>query len=97
MATGWKAVRLKELQGAGRVLVTLGAQDAVSLEEQAACTARHMAGDWGDVDEEDAAQNDKNLDGRGQLMSVYNLGDKTLWIITDAAWNCTTLLLPEEY
>ena len=59
---------------------------------------RHMAGDWGDVDEEDKAANDQALTDGSRLLSAYRTAAaKKLWIITEADRSATTILLPEEY
>lgn len=59
---------------------------------------RHMAGDWGDVCEEDRQTNAEALVHGARVMSVYELGPtQRLWIITEADRSSTTLLLPEEY
>lgn len=59
---------------------------------------RHLAGDWGDCDDEDTRANDDALARGGRLFSVYHLNDGTkIWIITEADRSATTILLPEEY
>ncbi len=60
---------------------------------------RHIAGDWGDLDPEDAAQNHEGLlSGEGRLMSMYTLKDgEKIWIITEWDRSATTVLLPSEY
>jgi hypothetical protein len=63
------------------------------------CLTRHMAGDWGDLDEEDRAANDLAL-GRGtRLLSAYESvrHRRRLWIITEADRSATTMLWPEDY
>ena len=62
----------------------------------------HLAGDWGVVDADKAA-NDEALRDGSRLLSAYVLktGIK-IWIITEAADDdgkreVTTVLLPEEY
>tara|TARA_R110000824_G_scaffold136839_2_gene300692 strand:+ start:4625 stop:5038 length:414 start_codon:yes stop_codon:yes gene_type:complete len=60
--------------------------------------ARHSAGDWGDVCEEDAKINEAALKNDCQLMSVYKIDDSlSVWAITEADRSSTTLLLPEDY
>jgi hypothetical protein len=61
--------------------------------------ARHMRGDWGAVDEEDARANDRALLVGERLLSAYHLRDGTkLWVITEAdPRNSTCILLPEDY
>lgn len=65
--------------------------------------ARHVAGDWGDLDDEDKRLNDEALKDGSRLLSAYNLRTGVrVWVITDAADDsgnraATTILLPEEY
>jgi len=59
--------------------------------------SRHLRGDWGDIDEEDWAQNDAALDQGLRLFSVYKLQAGTLWIITEADRSSTCVLLPSDY
>ena len=67
--------------------------------------ARHLAGDWGIVDDDDKTANEEALRDGSRLLSAYLLDDiqKTkIWIITEAVNDrghreATTLLLPDEY
>ena len=61
--------------------------------------ARHAAGDWGEVDAEDAAANEYAVQHSLRLLSAYRLpeGAGRLWLITEADRSTTTLLLPDEY
>lgn len=66
------------------------------------CIRRHLAGDWGDIDNEDRGLNEEGLKYGNRLLSVYKTEQETLWIITEAVGNdgkreSTTLLLPSEY
>ena len=59
---------------------------------------RHAAGDWGEVDAHDKAENEYSLQQGFRLLAAYRLADGTkIWIITEADRSATTLLLPEEY
>jgi hypothetical protein len=59
---------------------------------------RHAAGDWGEVDAHDKAENEYSLQHGFRLLSAYRLADGTkIWIITEADRSSTTILLPEEY
>lgn len=59
---------------------------------------RHLAGDWGDVDEHDRRENELSLIHRFRLLSAYTLTSGTkIWVITEADLSVTTVLLPEEY
>jgi hypothetical protein len=80
----------------GRVVVTPGAA-ALDPEGLARSLIRHMEGDWGKVCEEDKALNDEALKDGSRVLSSYDIGGTTLWIITEADRSVTTFLLPEEY
>ncbi len=58
---------------------------------------RHLTGDWGKVCKEDAAENDFSVKNGFRILSSYDVGSETLWIITEADRSVTTLLLPEDY
>ena len=81
----------------GQLVMTPGAQTTFDEKTRAECLQRHAKGDWGDLDDEDKRSNDQSIRSGGRLMSSYDLGDKQLWIITEADRTVTTLLLPEEY
>ena len=84
----------------GRLLSTPGALDAftASGDEPLPYLARHAAGDWGDLGDEDKALNDRAVAGGGRIFSAYRLSDGTkVWLITEADRSATTFLLPEEY
>lgn len=59
---------------------------------------RHLAGDWGDLDNEDKHANDQAVTHGSRVFSSYILetGDK-VWVITEADRSSTCLLLPEDY
>ena len=73
----------------------------------ARCVTRHFSADWGDVDKEDWATNDRSRRLRdGRLVSVYRAADDldpvdaNVWITTDdLAYPDapTTVLWPSEY
>ena len=90
----------------GNILATPGALDACSHEHRLACLSRHVRGDWGSVDAEDAATNDDAVTSGFRILSAYPIdpakpckgfGDNCLWIITEADRSVTTFLLPSEY
>lgn len=61
---------------------------------------RHLAGDWGDLDPEDAAMNDLALTTgeEGRILSSYLIAPEVkVWIITEWDRSATTFLLPSEY
>jgi hypothetical protein len=63
------------------------------------CLARHWAGDWGEVDDEDKQANNDALKHGTRLLSAYtheNTGER-IWIITEANRKMTTFLFPHEY
>ena len=90
----------------GRMVATPGAQAALTEAGQLPLVflARHMTGDWGELDADDKRANDEacahegDLERQGRILSAYKtrLGVK-VWVITEFDRSVTTLLLPEEY
>jgi hypothetical protein len=84
----------------GQVVATQGALSALEEARQGPLdfVARHASGDWGDVCEEDRAENEFSLKNGLRLLSVYRTdkGEK-LYVITEWDRSVTTVLLPEEY
>ncbi len=82
----------------GRTCITAGAQKALSPGDVALALARHVEGDWGEVDEADCVENCRALMEESRLLSAYR-SSKGLrfWIITEWDRSATTVLLPEEY
>ena len=65
--------------------------------------ARHSAGDWGDLSDEDRELNEQAVIDGSRILSAYHTKNGTkIWIITEATddtgqRSATTILLPEEY
>lgn len=89
----------------GRIVSTPGALQALhdAGQEAGEFLARHVTGDWGDLDNEDRQANDAALIDGSRLLSAYQtLKGEKIWIITEATNEvglryCTTLLKPDEY
>ena len=87
----------------GRIVATPGATIALERNEKGSfgLLVRHISGDWGSLDPEDAEIQRLSLKPEHQderIMSVYELDDGTkLWVITEWNRSATTFLLPEEY
>lgn len=85
---------------AGQILATPG---ALAMLEQANKTpleflSRHLRGDWGDLCQDDKAENEWSLKHGYRLMSSYRIDERqTLWVITEADRSATTILLPSDY
>jgi hypothetical protein len=84
----------------GLLVMTPGARDAISEADQAPYEflARHAAGDWGELSDDDKCENELSLAEGFRILSAYRT-DKgaRLWVITEADRSATTILLPEEY
>jgi phosphoserine phosphatase len=97
--------RKQPLFSLGQVVGTPGALEALAETGQSPVEllTRHQLGDWGQLDEEDWAQNDESVKDGSRLLSAYHLQNGTkVWVITEAAdeWgqrSATTILLPSEY
>ena len=84
----------------GKLVATPGALEKLNEAGQRPIDflARHLSGDWGDVDEEDRRANDIAIAEGTRLLSAYRLDTGTkIWIITEADRSSTCILLPEEY
>ena len=84
----------------GQVVATPGALAALEASGESLLTYlhRHLAGDWGDVDAEDAQENELSLKDGWRLLSAYTLkSGAKIWVITEADRSSTCVLVPEEY
>jgi len=82
----------------GHIVTTPNALETLTHEDILRGLQRHMAGDWGDVDEHDRAANDLALHEGTRLFSVYQSAQGAVfWIITEADRSSTCILLPEDY
>jgi hypothetical protein len=83
----------------GRVVATPGALKLLSEigEDPFDFLARHETGDWGELCAFDRRQNQIALREGLRVLSSYSVGEKSVWIITEADRSVTTILLPEDY
>ncbi len=90
----------KPLFDLGQLVATPGALAALEKSGQTPMEflSRHVTGDWGNLPEEDKAENQLSLEKGFRLMSSYRTtANDKIWIITEANRSHTTLLLPDEY
>ncbi len=98
-------MRLAARFSLGRLAATPGALEAMeaSGQEPGFFIAKHQAGDWGEINEEDRRLNVEALIHGDRILSAYRtLKGVKLWVITEAADDddqraATTILLPDEY
>jgi hypothetical protein len=82
----------------GNILATSGALElAEAGVDLLAYLKRHLVGDWGDMDDQDKAENDFSLANGYRIISAYKTSQGRLWIVTEADRSATTFLLPTEY
>lgn len=84
----------------GQIVARPGALTALEASDEAPFEylSRHIRGDWGELEENDRAENEVGLVHGFRLLSAYTLRNGTkIWIITEADRSATTILLPEEY
>ncbi|MDN3881364.1 class I SAM-dependent methyltransferase, partial [Pseudomonas aeruginosa] len=86
----------------GQVVMTAAVSHLVETGQlnPAPLLNRHLAGDWGTLDQEDWNTNQRALKFGDRLLSSYDIdagGESRLWIITEANRSSTTLLLPSDY
>ena len=59
---------------------------------------RHKHGDWGELDPEDRAENERSLSLGYRLLSAYDTRkEERIWVVTEADRSSSTILLPSEY
>lgn len=89
----------------GQTVATPGALEALQKAGQTPWDflVRHVAGDWGEMSDDDRKANDEAIKDGGRIFSAYmtKAGVK-VWVITEAEDDngqraATTLLLPDEY
>jgi hypothetical protein len=58
----------------------------------------HVSGDLGEMCYDDKIVNEKSIKAGGRVLSSYPLADDTvLWVITQAGWQNTIVIVREEY
>lgn len=82
----------------GNLVTTIGVLEKIPSDEIDKALSRHLQGDWGELEGDDWAMNDRAVRRGGRLFSVYSTteGEK-FWIITSSDRSVTTVLLPKEY
>lgn len=87
----------------GQIVVTRAVNDLIAGNEDFAAHVylalnRHLAGDWGNLCDEDRVQNEVALLDGERLFSAYTKkGVPPIWIITECDRSVTTILFPDEY
>ncbi len=83
----------------GRVVATTGALKVLveTGEDPLSLLSRHASGDWGELDAHDRQENERSLKNGWRVLSAYPVGERKVWVITEADRSVTTILLPEEY
>ena len=82
----------------GRLMITPGARAELTDNDVTRALARHLKGDWGELNEQDRSENERSLKQGFRLLSAYTSENGTkFWIITEEDRSLTTLMLPHEY
>ena len=89
----------------GMLCITPAARDALTRRGLVAGVylARHVMGDFGNLDEEDTARNTEALTNGARVFSAYDIPERgddlvtKVWVITEADRRVTTVLLPSDY
>jgi len=80
----------------GPVLATPTVLEYVNQTDILAALARHVTGDWGELDADDQRANDRAVKTGERILSVYRAANGTkFWVITEAGY--TVVLLPQNY
>lgn len=81
----------------GRVVATAGVLGKLTRMQLVEPLHRHCTGDWGEIDDEDRATNDRAVRDGDRVLSAYTVAGHRIWIITEADRSVTTVLFPDEY
>lgn len=90
----------------GKLVATRGVSDRMQRDLAFAAFVsksirRYKEGDWGDISEEDRAQNNYSVDHGERILAAYEQDSvkepMKIWIITEWDRSATTILFPEEY
>jgi hypothetical protein len=86
----------------GQVVATPGALQDFGPALIAELLQRHLAGDWGEIDDHDVRVNSQALGTGARLLSAYETPAGRCWIITEGtddtgARRSTCVLRPQEY
>ena len=87
----------------GQMVMTRAVNDLIAENEEFAkhvslSLRRHLAGDWGELCDEDRVMNESALLEGERLFSAYTKdGVPPIWIITECDRSVTTILFPDEY
>jgi hypothetical protein len=84
----------------GQVVATPAALEAFEASGESPLTflQRHLAGDWGELDENDVRENEVSLQHGWRILSCYRLSTGVkFWVLTEADRSATTFLLPSDY
>jgi hypothetical protein len=87
----------------GQLVMTRGVSDEIANNEDFAkhvhqSLKRHLAGDWGEVCDEESAAYELALQEGQRIFSVY-IKERLpkIWVITEWDRSVTTILFPGEY
>ncbi len=89
----------KPLFSLGQIVATPGCLELLEKHNKALSEflRRHVSGDYGVVDSENAKLNDEAVKEGSRILSAYEIGEDRIWIITEWDRSVTTLLLPSEH
>ena len=80
------------------LIVSVGAMDVLFKSNQrlARFLLRHVTGDFGDINKEEAAGNATHIKTEGEIMSRYTTANGTTILVMTAS-NVTEVVTPREY
>ncbi len=83
----------------GQLVATPAALDVLTSQGMSprSLLARHVAGDFGDLEDEDMKANRDAIDHGSRVFSSYDLPAGKVWVITEADRSSTCVLLPSDY
>lgn len=85
----------------GRLIMTAGflelfSDSFLADKEAMILLTRHLQGDWGNLDREDCATNNRAVQEGNRILSSYTVHGQTIYVVTEADRSVTTILLESE-
>ena len=86
----------------GEIVVTRGIYEKMNCDtlfalEVYKCILKYRKQDWGDTCLEDKIENSNALKNGYRIFAVYNINENTIFIITEADRQYTTIMFNHEY
>jgi hypothetical protein len=81
----------------GQTVITAAADSLLDYAQRIEMLTRHVSGDWGVLDKEDKAANERAIKLGDRILSRYEIDGQAYYVITEWDRSVTTILRVEDY